>query len=141
MSKYEDRPPRHSETSLTTPQQQAILALLREPSVAAAAASAGVGERTLHRWMRLEHFDEAYRLARREAFVQAIGLTQRSSAAAVATLLRIMHDPKATWSSRVSAATNVLKFARESIELDDLAERLVKLERASAERDRWMGQS
>jgi hypothetical protein len=90
--------------------------------------------------MRLDHFDEAYRLARREAFVQAIGLTQRSSAAAVATLLRIMHDPKATWSARVAAATNVLKFARESIELDDLAQRVVKLERASEDRDRRLGQ-
>lgn len=135
MSTHADRPPRHSETGLSTPQQQAILALLREPSVAAAAASAGVGERTLHRWMRLDHFEEAYRFARREAFVQAIGLTQRSSSAAVATLLRIMHDPKATWSARVSAATNVLKFARESIELDDLAVRVVKLERAMSEEE------
>lgn len=133
MSKYADRPPRHSETSLTTPQQQSILALLREPSIAAAAASAGVGQRTLHRWMRLDHFEEAYRMARREAFVQAIGLTQRSSASAVATLLRIMHDPKVTASARVTAATNILKFARESIELDDLAVRLVRLERSMSE--------
>ena len=46
----------------------------------------------------------------------------------MATLLRIMHDPKATSSARVSAATNILKFARESIELDDLAERIDRLE-------------
>ena len=44
-----------------------------------------------------------------------------------------MHDPKATWSARVAAATNVLKFARESIELDDLAERVIKLESAMSE--------
>ena len=114
-------------------QQQSIFALLSEPSIAAAAKKAGVGERTLHRWMRQELFGQAYRDARREAFAQAIGLTQRSAAAAVATLLRIMHDPKARDSSRVSAATNVLKFARESIELDDLAERIVKLEHAVSE--------
>jgi len=87
-----------------------------------------VGERTLHRWMRLEHFTQEYRFARREAFCQAIALTQRSSAAAVAILLRIMHDPTATSSARVTAATNVLKFARESIELDDLEARIETLE-------------
>lgn len=116
---------------LTHAQQQSIFALLAEPSIASAASKAGVGERTLHRWMRLENFSAVYRESRREAFVQAIGLTQRSAAAAVATLLRIMHDPKATASARVSAATNLLKFARESIELDDLAERVVKLEAAA----------
>jgi len=124
---------RHCKTKVSTSQQRAILALLVEPSVAAAAVKAKVGERTLHRWMRLEHFTQEYRFARREAFCQAIALTQRSSAAAVAILLRIMHDPKATWSARVSAATNVLKFARESIELDDLSARIERLEMAMRE--------
>jgi len=119
---------RHCKTKISTSQQRAILALLVEPSVAAAAAKANVGERTLHRWMRLEHFTQEYRFARREAFCQAIALTQRSSAAAVAILLRIMHDPTATSSARVTAATNVLKFARESIELDDLEARIETLE-------------
>ncbi len=116
-------------------QQCSIFALLSEPSIAAAAKKAGVGERTLHRWMRQEEFGLAYRNARREAFAQAIGLTQRSAAAAVATLLRIMHDPKATWASRVAASNSILKFARESIELDDLAERIVRLEQAMQEEE------
>lgn len=123
----------HYKPKISTSQQRAIMSLLVEPSIAAAAVKAGVGERTLHRWMRLEEFSNEYRLARREAFCQAIALTQRSSAVAVATLLRIMHDPKATSSARVSAATNILKFARESIELDDLAERIDKLEIATKE--------
>lgn len=116
---------------LTRPQEAAILALLTEPSIAAAAAKAGVGERTLHRWLKEEDaFVAEYRRARREAFTQAIGLTQRSATAAVGTLLRVMHDTKATWSSRVAAATQVLRFAREAIELDDLAVRVETLERA-----------
>jgi len=118
---------------VTPGQQRAVLALLSEPSVAAAAEKAGVGLRTLHRWLREPEFNEEYRLARREAFGQAIGLTQRASAAAVATLLKVMHDSSATWSSRVAAAAHVLKFARESIELDDLAARVEALERAAAE--------
>lgn len=121
---------------LTRPQETAILALLTEPSILAAAEKANVSERTLHRWLKEEpHFVAEYRRARREAFTQAIGLTQRSATAAVGTLLRVMHDTKATWSSRVAAATQVLKFARESIELDDLSARVEGLERQHAERD------
>jgi len=120
--------------NLTKGQEDALIALITEPSVAAAAARAGVGERTIHRWLREdEAFVAEYRRVRREAFTQAVGLTQRSALAAVATLLRIMHDPKATWSSRVSAATNVLKFAREGIELDDIAARVETLETTMTE--------
>lgn len=120
---------------LTKGQEDALIALIAEPSVAAAAAKAGIGERTVHRWLREDGaFLAEYRRARREAFTQAVGLTQRSATAAVATLLRIMHDPKATWSSRVSAATHVLKFARDGIELDDLAARVEVLESSAAER-------
>jgi hypothetical protein len=116
---------------LTRAQEAAILAMLSEPSIAAAAEKAGVGERTVHRWLKEDPlFVAEYRRARREAFAQAIGLTQRSATAAVGTLLRVMHDTKATWSSRVAAATQVLKFAREAIELDDLAVRIESLEQA-----------
>jgi hypothetical protein len=119
---------------LTRSQETAILALLTEPSIAAAAEKAQVSERTLHRWLKEEpHFVAEYRRARREAFTQAIGLTQRSATAAVGTLLRVMHDTKATWSSRVTAASHVLRFAREAIELDDLAVRVESLEQTAAE--------
>lgn len=113
---------------LTAAQHHAVLALLNEPSIAQAARTAGVGERSLHRWLRERAFMAEYRRARREAFGQAIGLTQRASASAVATLLKIMHDASATATARVSAASTVLRFARESIELDDLAERVERLE-------------
>jgi hypothetical protein len=115
-------------SGLTAAQHHAVLALLTEASIAASARRAGVGERTLHRWLRDEVFMAEYRRARREAFSQAIGLTQRASASAVATLLKIMHDATAAASARVSAASQILRFARESIEVDDLAERVAALE-------------
>ncbi len=118
---------------LTAAQHHAVMALLTEPSIAKAARTAGVGERSLHRWLRESAFMAEYRRARREAFSQAIGLTQRASASAVATLLKIMHDASATANARVAAASQVLKFARESIEVDDLAGRIEKLEGAAVE--------
>ena len=114
---------------LTPKQETAIVALLNEPTIARAARSIDLAERTLYRWMDDPAFRAAYRKARREAFAQAIALTQRYAPAAVHALAKIMSDETATHASRVSAATSLLRFSRESIELDDLAERLEALER------------
>jgi len=51
---------------LTSKQEALIAALLTEPTYAAAAAKAGVGETTLYRWLQLPPFRTAYRQARRE---------------------------------------------------------------------------
>jgi len=48
----------------------------------------------------------------------------------VHTLARIMADPSVPPAPRVAAATALLKFSRESIELDDLAQRVEALERS-----------
>ena len=47
------------------------------------------------------------------------------------TLAKVMGDETATHAARVSAASSILRFSRESIELDDLAGRIDALERAS----------
>jgi len=119
---------------LSHKQEQAILALLAEPTVARAAKASSVGVRTLHRWLREEIFGKAYRLARRETFAQAVSLTQRYAGLAVQTLARVMTDETSPVASRVAAATSMLKFARDSIELDDLADRVEALEQTSKER-------
>ncbi|TVQ62823.1 MAG: hypothetical protein EA378_03145 [Phycisphaerales bacterium] len=120
-----DAPP----DGVTHSQEKAIIALLAEPTIARAARAAGVGERTLHRWMREPVFARAYRAARREAFAQAIAGSHRIAAAAVQTLARIMVDPGAPYAARVQAAGSLLRFSREAIELDDLAGRVDDLER------------
>lgn len=116
---------------LTPKQEQAIVALLNEPTISRAAQTLNMAERTLYRWMDDPAFSRAYRSARREAFAQAISLTQRYAPAAVHTLAKVMGDPTATHAARVSAASSILRFSRESIELDDLAGRIDALERAS----------
>lgn len=119
--------------NLSPKQEEAIVALLNEPTVAKAAAACEVGERTLYRWLDEPPFSAAYRKARREAFAQAIGLVRKYTPLAVNTLAKILVDPVAPHSARVSAATAMLKFSRESLELDDLAARVAALEGASAD--------
>lgn len=112
-------------------QELAIIALLNEPTVAKAAASSSIPERTIRRWLRDDRFKKAYREARREAFSQAVSLTQRYAPLAVHALATILSDEKSPATARVQAAVAVLRFTRESIELDELLERIERLERAS----------
>lgn len=114
---------------LSARQEQAIVALINETTVAAASRASGIGQRTLHRWMTQRVFLAAYRSARREAFGQAIALTQRYAPLAVTALAKVLSDPTAPHAAKVSAATAVLRFGREGIELDDVAARVEELER------------
>ncbi len=52
------------------------------------------------------------------------------------TLVQIMADKDAQNGARVSAALGLLKFGRESIELDDVVERVEKLEADTAAREK-----
>jgi hypothetical protein len=109
--------------------EQAVVALLNEPTLQAAAACVGVGEVTLWRWMQREDFHKEYRQARRKAVSVAIAGIQRASSEAVRTLREVMTDNDAPCTSRVTAAKAVLELALKAVELEDLAERVETLER------------
>lgn len=114
---------------LEAKQEAAVLALLSQPSIAKAAEAAKVGLRTLHRWVNEdEAFIAAYRRARRDVFGHAVALTQRYAAIAVQTLAKVMTDPTLPSAARVTAATAILRFGREGIELEDLEERVKHIE-------------
>ena len=116
-------------TPLTPKQEQAVAALCTNQSVTQAADSIGMNRATLYRWMDQEVFNNAYRAARRKTFGHAIAMTQRYSAQAVNQLAKIMMDEENPASSRVQAATTILRFGREGVELDDLAARVEAIER------------
>jgi hypothetical protein len=122
-----------TEDDLSLKKERAIVALLNEQTMQKAAEAVGVNLRTLQRWQEEPEFAAAYREARRQAFSQAIALTQRYAPLAVNALARILMDTKAPTSSVVSAATAMLKFGREGIELEDLAVRVESLEQAAKE--------
>lgn len=105
-----------------------ICALLVEPTVDQAAKKVGIGTTTAFRWMQDPLFQEGYREAKRQAVSQAISQLQRASAEAVNTLREIMNNIEAPSASRVTAARTVLDSALKAVELEDLAERIKKLE-------------
>ena len=114
-------------------QEDAIAALLSQRNVEEAARTAGVGTRTLLRWMKIPEFTADYREARRLAYGQSIARLQQASSAAATTLLKIMLDPNVPASTRVRAAESVLDHGAKSIELEDVEVRVAELERAAHE--------
>jgi hypothetical protein len=100
--------------------EQAIVALLSQRSVEDAARVAGVGTKTLGRWMTLPQFRQEYLEARRQAFGQATARLQQASGVAVSILMSVMLDTNAPASSRVRAAACVLDRAATGIEIEDM---------------------
>jgi transposase-like protein len=111
--------------------EEAIAALLSQRNIEDAARAAGIGTRTLLRWLRLPEFQTAYREARRAAFGQAVARLQQGASAAATTLLKTMIDPNTPASVRVRAADCVLGHAAKAIEIEDIEVRVSELERAA----------
>jgi transposase-like protein len=112
-------------------QEDAIAALLTQRNVEEAARAAGIGARTLLRWLKLPEFQNTYRQARRDAFGQAIARLQQGTSAAATTLLKIMIDAGTPASVRVRAADSIFNHAAKAIEIEDIEARLSELERAT----------
>ena len=114
--------------------EQAVLALLQQPTLEKAAAAVGVSQVTLWRWVQTEQFQQAYRKARREAFSQSIARLQHAASAATTTLLKIMVDKQAPPASRVRAASQVLDSALRGMEIEELEARLSRLEQIEGDK-------
>ena len=112
-------------------QEEAIAALLTQRNVEEAAREAGIGTRTLLRWMQIPDFQKAYREARRAAFGQAIARLQQGTSAAATTLLKTMIDPATPASVKVRAAEAIFNHAAKAIEIEDIEARVSELERTA----------
>jgi hypothetical protein len=123
-------------SKLGNKKEQAILALLAPANrnVEEAARAAGVGTRTLFRWMAEPEFGNAYREAKHAAFSQVTSRMHQMSGAAVTTLTKAMLDPATPPATRVRAAQSILDHASRADERENLMARLEALERS---KDSW----
>jgi transposase-like protein len=111
--------------------EDAIAALLTQRNVEEAARAAGIGTRTLLRWLKIPEFDAAYRQARRAAFGQTIARLQQGSSAAATTLMKLMVDAATPPSTRARCSESIISFSSKAIELEDIEARLAALEQAT----------
>lgn len=108
--------------------ERAQVALLTHPTVAAAAKAAGVGVRTLKRWLRDPVFLDAYRAVSRQAVDDAVARLRGAAGAAVDVLRAgLRSDNEAL---RLRAAGMILDNLQR-IDLGDLADRVSRLETAT----------
>src|SRR5688572_25303071 len=112
-------------------QDAAVAALLTEPTIAAAAARAGLAERTLRGWLKRPRFLAAYREARRQVVENALGQLQQATGDAVATLRRLLTCGNPPTEAR--AAVAILEQATRAVEWTDLAAEVEDLRRQLAE--------
>ena len=109
--------------------QQAIVALIEHSTMKEAARAIGIGEATIHRWLKNESFLVAYREAKRRVVDHAITCLQKATGEAVRVLQEILSDPDKPPSARVTAARTILDMAVKAVEMDDLTARLEEIER------------
>lgn len=114
---------------LSQKQEKALAGLLTEPTIRAAAVSAGLSERQLHRYLSEESFRQAYEQARGEAFNAALSSLQVGAGAAASLLREQIQSEAEAPVVRQSAAVKLLGFSLKARELQDVEERLAELER------------
>jgi hypothetical protein len=114
---------------LSRKKEQAIAALLSQPSIGGAAKKVGISEKTLFRWLQLDEFQRAYKNARKQVVQHAIAQIQSVMSEAVQTLLKVMSDDTTPASSKVSAARALLDIGFKVVEIEDLENRIEKIEK------------
>jgi hypothetical protein len=113
---------------LNSKQSKAIAALLEEPTIAKAAAAAGVAQATLYRWLHEPAFHRAYMHARWKTVQQSIARVQSFTSEAASVLRNIMNNTALPAYARVAAANSVLKNGQGGVELEDHHERLEQIQ-------------
>ncbi len=110
---------------LTRIQGMALAALLVSRTIAEAATTAGVAEKTIRRWLAAEPFASAYRAAARESAREATSALLTAQREAVDVLRACLHDGSPA--TRVRAARALLELGVK-VAAGDLDQRLAELE-------------
>ena len=125
-----------SDGNLTVKQRKAIAALLMARDVQSAAAQAGVGERTLHRWLKEdEEFQTQLRAAETDAIDTAVRRLTGLAEYAINVLITVMADKAISPSVRLRASLAILEQLVRLREFATLEERVARMELLLADRD------
>jgi len=115
--------------------EEAIAAMLSQPSLEAAARTLGISVQTLYRWLKIPEFKKSYLEARREVVSQANARMQQNSGFAASTLLKVMVSQDVPASVRIRAALSVMQLSQKSLQDEDLEIRLADVEAALNKND------
>ena len=115
---------------MTAKQQKALAALVRAPTLEAAATAAGVGYSTLRRWLKEDEvFRRAYSEAVAELLEDASIQAKRSLSQALDVLQEVMTDGDENAQARITAARSMLEYGLKLHDAAEVEKRLQELER------------
>ena len=110
-------------------QEKFLRALFETDTIEKACDVARINKNTGFKYLKDETFINEYRAIRRELMQQVTGRLQKASDEAVQVLEEVMKDKQnSTPSVRVQSAKTILDVAYRSLEIDDMQERIEKLE-------------
>ena len=110
--------------------EKAILALLTEKTIGAAAAKCGVNERTLRRWLTEDAtFKADYDAARKATFQAGINRVQLLTTKAADTLEELLTAKKFP-SVQLGAVRTVMEFSLHQRDAEDILQQLDQIEAA-----------
>ncbi len=108
-------------------QEQLLMAMLSEPSFEEAVRKAGIARTTAFRYKKDPIFMDEFRKLKKEMIETTTAKLQLASNTAVQSLFEVSQSSKSDL-ARVQASKTILEFAYKGYELEDLAERLRRLE-------------
>lgn len=114
--------------------EQAVLALLSEKTIAAAARRCGVNEKTLRRWMAEDPFKHALEEARRATFQAGMNRVQALTATAIDTLAVLM-GRRMPPTVRLGAARAVVELGTQRHDADTIMQKLHEVEACQQQRE------
>ncbi len=114
--------------------ERAVAALLEHPTLAEASQASGISKRSLMRWLQREDFQERYRAAQRAVVDSSIAELQSATKEAVKTLRRNLTCGNAF--AENTAATTILAQSLKAVEMQELQERISRLEQMLEEKEK-----
>jgi hypothetical protein len=126
-------------TGLDPPRERALIALVNEPNIRAAAKAAGISEATLYRYRQEPAFAQAYRQTRRQALEDATSRLSQLATEMVEVLREVARDARYSPYARVQAARAALDLAYRALDLYDQEERIQRLEALLGEKGGYYG--
>jgi len=113
-------------TKLTSNQIRTISCILESSSIEEAAKKAKVSRASIYNWLKDEDFREKLKKERNTLFCESLDLLKQATGKAVKELIDLLRSRNEK--TRRLAAKEIINFSLRMTELQDLGERLNKLE-------------
>lgn len=111
-------------------QEQLLMAMLSEPSFEEAVRKAGISRTTAFRYKKDPIFMDEFRKLKKEMIETTTAKLQLASNTAVESLFEVSQSSKSDL-ARVQASKTILDFAYKGYELEDISERIRRIEDAT----------